>query len=287
MKIDHSNIGQAVDLLVKGFPTRTPAFWEVGLSRILASPAHSAGDRPVGCLLEADGKPVGVGLTATAPRHAACAAAPEKVARINLASWYVDPEHRWRMPILLRRMMSDKKAVYTDLTPTPEVQPLLTSLGFNTLNNGVTLVNLPGAAVKPGQGYSVSGITPDDIDEHATLPRGIVEDHISYGCLALRIAKSDRSEIILLKPSRAKNVPMLQMIYCADNELVRNALPDIARFLIKRCHFGLVLENEPHTDPTQTFVNVVMTNRRKRYIKNGKPGRGTDFTYTELAFFDF
>lgn len=287
MQIDHSNIAQAVDLLVKGFPTRTPAFWEAGLAKMLASPVHHAGSHPVGYLLEANGKAVGVGLTAVGPSPRPAPNGTLAPKRINLASWYVDPDQRWRMPILLRRMMADKAAIYTDLTPTPEVQPLLKSLGFQPMNSGVTVVNLAAAALLPGAGFAVSGLRADDLGSIAEPDRTLVSDHLSYGCIGLQFKRDGQNALILMKPSYAKGIPVLQIVYCADNELVRNALPDIARFLIKKCHFCLVLENAPGRVPSRSFVNVVMPMRRKRFIKNSAVGPGTDFTYSELVFFDF
>lgn len=283
MKIDHTNIATAVDLLCEGFPNRTRAFWEAGLARMLASPAHVAGDLPIGHFLEANGKPVGVGLTAVAPHSSN----DGRIRRINLASWYVAPEHRWRMPVLLRRMMADKSAIYTDLSPTLEVQPLLTSLGFTPLNNGVRVVNLAAAAMLPSKYCEIDVLDEADAAKLPSCDATLLWDHVRYGCLAVRVAKDAKDDFVLLKPSHAKGVPVLQLIYCRDNAFVNRVLPDIARTLVRKGHFGLVLENALDETPTRSFVNVVMPNRRKRYIRNCKPGKGTDFSYSELVFFDF
>lgn len=283
MVIDEQNVGNVVDLLSSNFGSRSHAFWASGIERLMASPAHAEQKRPVGYTLQADGVLVGVGLTAETPDwHPELAATGKR--RINLASWYIKPEHRWRLPVLLGKILKDKAAEYTDLSPTPNVQPILESLGFDPLNNGVLVVNLAAAAVQSCSEGTISEEIPNYNDP--ALSR-MIKEHESYGCLSFEIGDAEKSTPLLLKSSSLKRVPALEVIYCQDAELLRTCLPLLASHLLKRGYLAMVLDIPLGASSHSTWSQFAFPQRRRRYAKNAKSTNGIDRTYSEMVFFDF
>lgn len=283
MVIDEQNVGDVVDLLSSDFRSRSREFWASGIEKLMASPAHAEQKRPVGYTLQADGALVGVGLTAETPDwHPELAETGKR--RINLASWYIKPEYRWRLPVLLRKMLKDKAATYTDLSPTPKVQPILESLGFDPLNNGVLVVNLAAAAVQSCSEGTIS----EELSEYKdpALCR-MIKEHESYGCLSFEIADAEKSTPLLLKSSSLKRVPALEVIYCQDADLLRTCLPLLASHLVKRGYLAMVLDVPVGVASHTSWSQFAFPQRRRRYAKNATATNGIDRTYSEMVFFDF
>src|SRR5262249_42193552 len=131
--IDTSNETQAIDILARGMSQRSRSFWERTLARIHAYDGNAAAKVPAGQLLMHGTSPVGVVLTPASVRSDGDGPARRM---INLSSWYIDPAHRWRGPMMLRAILRDHDATFTDLTPTPAVQKILLALGFRSINSG-------------------------------------------------------------------------------------------------------------------------------------------------------
>ncbi|MEO0729056.1 MAG: hypothetical protein AAFY64_01580 [Pseudomonadota bacterium] len=302
MQIDDSNLGAVFDLLEAGFPTRSRAFWERGIARLQSLTAHARDGEPIGYVLETKGKIVGVGLTAISDRpligHTACARASAcsetRTHRyINLASWYIAPEHRWRMPILLKKMLNDKAAIYTDLTPTDAVQPILTTLGFEPINGGVKVINTAIAACGAHRDAIVqewnSDTTSQDRHVHdrdTTARRDIIDAHCDLGCIAFEVLTPGGSALVALKPTKVKQLRAAQVVLSTDNNVLETALASISRALVARGYLALIMDIAPDRPETSTLSQLALPKRRKRFIKNAKPNGGTDYAYSELVLFD-
>lgn len=281
--IDHTNFGHAVDLLRRGFPALPSEALETSLARWMASPGHRSGKEPIGYLLTANGSYVGIGLTAVSEHHPCAAGDAGPRRRVNLASWYVEPEHRLKLPVLLRRMLADPGAVYTDLTPAPMVIPILERLGFTPMNNGVVLVNLPVAAFGRG---SAATVTPHErADGTGTWQDRMIGDHIGYGCRVFDLVHEGGTSTLVFKPVRIKRVPLIELIYCEDDALLTRYLPAIARALVRAGYFGLLLDNPVDRPIGAAMAFVPFRERRRRLGKNIPTPRRIDHTYSELAFF--
>lgn len=278
-----ANTEAAAELLEQGFPARARRFWEAGLARMAESPAHRASGEPLGYLLTCDGRQVGIVL---APVRLEKSRGCNKVRRVvNLSSWYVEPDHRWRFPALLRRMMKDPDAVYTDLTASPDIRPMLESLGFRPMNNGVSIVFTPSAALLR---WSSPPVVPIDKAAHpvaAELAR-VFSDHESYGCRLYSIESDGHSIPVVIKPTMFKGIPSARVIYCGDNRKLSAALGSLARKLLSCGVLCLLLDLPVGARPSSSLVQVARPARQRRYIKNGRQGHVTDYTYSELAFFD-
>lgn len=281
MQIDRSNIKTALELLNAGFPRRPTCFWEKGLSKLAKSPAHANGDEPLGYLLPASGEFIGVGLTAVSYRAAGNRAAKRVV---NLSSWFVRKEHRWKLPLLLRRMMHDDQAMYTDLTPTRGVEKILGKLGFEPLNSGICAAFAPLAAAR--RSLPVLPWRRSHLDHAQTDAGQLIEDHIALGCEALSIESSERHVPLLLKPTRIMGLPGMTVIYCPDHAALHAGLGAVCRAIAARGKLALLFDRPTNGPRLLPFGTIVLPHKPRRYARNNDPASGIDHTYSELVYFD-
>ena len=285
MQIDQSNIGIAIELLMRGLPSTSKEFWEKGLARMQASHAHRVAGEDIGQLIYAGGEPVGIGLTAV--NHQLTSEPGETRRIVNFASWYFEPAHGFRLPFMLNKMLRDKKSVFTDLTPTQTVWPILTSLGFQPLNQGVNAICVPAASVYHAKSHAVIDWAKANTTQQ--FPEALIntfEEHHTYGCWTYVIETADASIPILVKPCRIKGIPAAQIIYCSDNQLLSEAIGSLCRKLARRGLLTLLIDIPEGAQQRLSPVSIPITTRRRRFIKNGEQTNRTDYTYSELVFFD-
>ncbi|UPT61489.1 MAG: hypothetical protein M0D54_13790 [Hyphomonadaceae bacterium JAD_PAG50586_4] len=111
--IEHNTLGEACDLLAKGFPARSRAYWQDALQRIDTLGENGALGLPVGQIMRAEGRAQGVALTIASRRPSETGT----MVYLNFAAWYVEPDQRWRAPLMLRALNRTPCDVLTDLTP--------------------------------------------------------------------------------------------------------------------------------------------------------------------------
>ena len=282
MQIDSSNIAQALDLLEKGFPHRPREFWQNGLSKLAQTRAHAEDGEPVGYLRPSGGNFIGVGLTPVS--HRVDAAGRKRI--VNLSSWFVLPEHRWKLPLLLRRMMHDDKATYTDLTPTRGVEKILEKLDFRPLNNGVAVTFTPVAAATSRH---APRILPWVGTRHHHLPCHevqLIEDHLALGCHAFLIETHESFVPVVLKPGRMLGVPGSTVIFCPDQTIFFSAMSGLSRKLAAMGRMILVKDLPAEGDVRLPHGTVRLHSRRRRYVRGSHSRGAIDHGYSELVFFD-
>jgi hypothetical protein len=231
MPVTGENQEVMLALLCKGFD-RPREFWTAGIERIRKLGGNAATGVPLGYLeLEKD-RAVGVILTPACVRND-----PQGTSGVivNLSSWYVAPEHRWRASIMLQSVLRKHAATYTDLTPTIEVRKMLPAFGFKPINRGLVITPLPAAAAGTAAGARVR-----EIDERsaAGLPDSVgalLMRHKEIGCLPLLLeAKGGQQTVLMIRPARRHGMPVARLIYCDSNAALRGGLPAVARFLLSR-----------------------------------------------------
>lgn len=224
--IGHDSLDVASELLMRGFPSRSLAFWQRGLKRIFDH-CSEVGVGSMGNLLMADETPVGILLTIVRFDGET----GRKI--VNLSSWYVEESHRWFAPRMLLKAMADSNAVYTDLTPSKAAAELNTRLGFRTIDYDLLLLPLPWLAIAgPRQGRLVS------LD---ALPRGAIsqsllrdlEKHEALGCIITVIEAGGHHHPIVFDVIYKKNIPIARVVYADSIDLVADNLAILARRLIR------------------------------------------------------
>jgi len=240
------DIPQAALLLHEGFPALSVAFWVAALARLRHYGGNAQADVPLGWFMLHKDQPVGVMLTPASLRTRTDGSV-EKL--VNLSSWYVRPPHRWRAGFMLRGVMADKTCIYTDLTPTAEVQLMLPKLGFTALNRGVLLYALPLLAVLPAGGAVVRALEPGEMWLHAGPAPEMIEAHRDLGCLPLVLETAAGPQLVVVKRIRVRGVPGAQLIYAASRSEVVRHRSALARHLLRR---GLLIfvHDTPHARST-------------------------------------
>jgi hypothetical protein len=272
--IESTRSAIAYDLLSRGFPARGRAHWARVFRHLEQFGGNEATAVPYGQIFEVSGKPAGVILTPASLRGG------RRV--INFASWYVDPAHRWKAPLMLRGLLRDKQATYTDLTPTEPVQKILPALGFLPVSRGVTVNAVPLLAVtggKRGEVTPLSGAGPLD-----PAVRDLLESHEEFGCHAVALLTPDGGSVpVMFKFRLLRGLPAALLVYCGDNEALRGSLGAVARHLLRRGRLLLVLDLPVGGDAPPGYA---LPGKTPRFVKSHAwdPAR-TDYCGSELALF--
>lgn len=240
-----SDLPLAIQLLTEGFPERSTAFWETSLSRLRCHGGNAMANVPWGQFLLERGQPVGIALTPASVRQRD----GQSQLLINLSSWYVRPSHRWRALLMLRRLVSNKKATYTDLTPTPTVQRLLPLVGLKAVNRGLLIDFLalhawrgaPGAELEPlHAGADVSGFAP---------PAELIESHRALGCQPLLLHDAQGSQLLVLQRTSVRGLPAARVVYADSNQRWRRQLGLLSRHLLGQGIWCLVSDSRADRRP--------------------------------------
>lgn len=236
--IDNSNMAHALDLLLRGFPHRTRAFWERALQRIVRYNAYSD-RRSIGQFLVAKGRCVGVMLT---PHTELRDKDGHPYNITNLSSWYVEPEHRVLAPLMLREMVREPGTIFTDLTPSKDVVRLLPPLGFKPLNAGISAIALPLAAMRLTGNGCVSALNEV---KPGTLRPGelaLLERDAEFGAVAAVLVVDHRHYPLLFVSRTIRGIPAVELVYCDDNQLLMKELRAVAQFLLKYGKLVLIMD---------------------------------------------
>ncbi len=274
----------AVRLLAEGFPARGAPGWRSYLDRLERMGGNLAAGVPHGYLMSEGDTAVGVMLTPASLREDPTGE-PARV--VNLSSWYITPPHRWRATMMMQSVLRRHEAMFTDLTPTPEVCAMLPAFGFVPINDGVVVSTLPVAALLPGNRTKTRDLLDDDL---ATLPselRRRLVLHRDFGCIAAAIVGDGEMLPFLVRPRPLKGLPAAKLIYCPDMSRLQAAMPAVARYLIGY-GVGLLI-----TDSVGQKLSPWQAHRQ-RGLKFAKPGAGLapepgliDHTGSELVIMDY
>lgn len=230
--IEEADFPRAAALLHEGFPQRSPSFWLQALQRMALLGENEAAGVPIGWLLLHEQQAVGVVLTPASLRYRR-GGSVEKL--VNFSSWYVRPAFRWRAFLMLRALLADRAAVYTDLTPTREVQQMLGKLGFTPINHGVALLPTPLLALGPRRGASVRLLQPGELLPDCELTRAQVEGHRALGCLPLLLqAPGQPPQLLVCRRTRWRGLPVAQLVYAERMGLLLQHRAALARCLLQQ-----------------------------------------------------
>lgn len=272
--IDGANLAHALDLLVRGFPRRPLRFWEQAVERI-ARYNRGSGQSSIGQFLVVRGKRVGVVLTLSGQSQQA---GGERYGVANLSSWYIDPEYRRLAPLMLRNLVRDENTVFTDLTPSARVIPMLPPLGFRPLNAGIAAIALPVAALTRIGDARVSNL--EDLEERVLTPdtRARLERNAEFGATAVVLSVGNKHCPLLFVSQTLRQLPAAQLIYCEDNSVLRKQIGAVARFLLKQGKLVLIVDIPlDYQAPGVHFLG-----RGLKFAKGGCFDNRTDYAGSEL-----
>jgi hypothetical protein len=244
--IEPANEENALRLLAEGFPERPLEFWRNAFARMHTTGWNAEAGVPIGQMLSSGATPVGVMLTPASMREF-----PDGTRRriVNLSSWYIRTEHRWRGLAMMRRLTAEPDVIYTDVTPTPEMHKLLLAAGFRQMNRGVIAEALPVKACDIG-----SRSTVRDLEE---APRGAIAEalrtfllaHRSHGGIPAALEVGGKWHPLLFKRGRWRRLPSAELLFAPSAVAVTRHMGSIARFLLRRgvlvAHRDSLLDEAP------------------------------------------
>jgi len=277
--IDSSNSEVAIDLLARGFPKRSRTYWGSALWNMEQFGGNAAAGVPLGHILESGGRPVGVVLTPASIRRKRNGAIERTV---NISSWYIEPDHRWQAPLMMRRLLGGTDAVFTDLTPSPAVQQMLPAFGFRKLSHDVAVNLLPLLAVTGSSKVRVEDLDAAPIGAIDAEAREFLAAHQKFGCVAAAFAEESNWQPLLFKPRKLRGIPAALLIYCECNSALYRNLGSVARYLLRRGKLALILDIPLNT----SIPGIPRRGQTQRFAKGGDFDGRTDLTGSEMSLFD-
>ena len=274
--IDPAYVAAAVAVLSIGFPKATALFWQSALDRLRAFGGNAEAGVPIGHLLMADDKAVGVILTPARMRTR-----PDGTRQkiVNLSSWYIDPAHRWRAPVMLRAVTRDADALYTDLTPTLEVQKMLPAFGFKPINRGLKRLFTPFKALAVRLSGRVRDLKSVPAGSVAEPTHALLESHRALDCLPCALKAGERWHPLMFKARRVRRLPAAELVYCEDHALLERHMAAVARYLLRRGKLFLIIEDRTSmSDGEQLEPQPGL-----RFVKGGHDPSRTDYAGSELC----
>src|SRR5690606_4027901 len=133
---------------------------------------------------------------------------------VNFAAWYVEPDHRWRAPLMLRALTRLPCDVLTDLTPSDQVRAMLPAFGFRQITRGVA-INLAAFHRPGGRAMALDDAPPGGVPPHL---KALILAHAPFGNIPALLECRDGAKVALLfRIMRWRGFNMARVIYCGSN----------------------------------------------------------------------
>lgn len=272
------DFGTAARLLAEGFPERGETFWASALDRLGAFGGNAEAGVPFGQFLIAAGAPAGILLTPAGLRPAPGGGTRRLV---NLSSWYVRAEQRWRAPMMLKAMTSDPDTVYVDLTPTPQVRRMIEVLGMVPVNRGVIVRPTAVAALAPARGAQAR-VLPPGAAPPAGAPGGdLLDRHRALGCLPVVLSDETGEGLAVFRRSRVRGLPAAEIVYADSHRRIARALGPLSRLLLGRGFAILLTECRSEAEAASRLFRP----RNVWFAKGDAFEDRTDHLGTEVCLF--
>ena len=203
--------------------------------------------------------------------------------RCNGSSWYVAPAFRGAGLSLLMRALKHQ-AVHTNLSPAPNVVPILEALGYERFCKGL-FAAAPSLAGPVGRTKVVRVLdAPNPENVAPTDDLRFLLDHAHFGCLSLWCETQGEGAPFVFRRRFVKAlraIPVAQLIYCDSiDQLARFAGP-IGRYLALR---GMPFIITPANGPIPGLPGRYFDNK-PMYFRGSQPPQVCDLAYSEMALF--
>ena len=232
-----------------------------------------------GYLLRANGHVVGAYLAFYSER--VIDGHPQRIC--NLGAWCVADEHRASGLRLLRSLLRQPGYTFTDLSPSGNVVPLNTRVGFSPLDTTTALVpNLPW----PVRSRGVRVVdTPEEIDGLLSgRDLKVYRDHAAAAAAHhVVLVDGDRSCYLIFRRDRRKRLPLFASILHVGNpEVFRDCAALFYRHLLLRHGIPATLA-ELRVVGHRPHRSVTVRGRPKMYLSESLDPDQIDYLYSELT----
>ncbi|MGJ4902342.1 acyl-CoA acyltransferase [Bradyrhizobium sp. HKCCYLS2058] len=280
-EIGEPDLDAVADLLTRGFPRRSRAYWATGLHRQTTRPAPEGYPR-YGYLLENDGTAVGVLLLIYSNRGTP--AQPQ--IWCNLSSWYVEPSFRNYATMLTRIAQRLPGVTYINISAARRTWPIIEAQGFRPYCHGL-FFSVPAMSFA-GRGAQVEQVAADAqaLDGLPPSEADLLIRHAGYGCLSIVVRSKHGPIPLVLQQLRVRQgrfaLPAMQLIYCRGTSDYVACAGAVGRFLLPRGRVSVVVDAD---GPIAGLYGVYTERRGRKYVKGPEPGRLGDLSDTELPVY--
>jgi hypothetical protein len=249
--------------------------WAAAMASSWSAPAPNHG-----YFLRAEGEVVGAYLAFYSERLVG----RETERFCNLGAWCVRPDYRFQSFRLLQALLKQTDYSFTDFSPSGNVIPLNTKLGFEFLDTSTALIpNLPWPTI-PGRTTITSD--PDLIGARLSGPeREIFEDHrTAAAAIHLLVSTKSGSCYVILRRDRRKGLPLFaSLLYASNPALLAAAIRPLTRFLLLRRRIPITLIEDRVLGRNLGWFNSPRFERRKMYKSSRLGPQQIDNLYSELV----
>ncbi len=275
--ISFEALDTTLPILSRGFPAVRADGWAAAISRLRRFGASEPA-RCAGYALEAKGKDVGVILAIPSTRNQDTDT-PRPV--VNLSSWYVDPEHRWRAPRMLQTITACDATLYTDLTATQPVRDMIGRLGFRGWTEGTLAFALPLFALRPRRSSHVIKLRDLPPDAFPETTRRMLDAHAALDCMVGGLWDGEALQPLIFSHKSYRGIRAARLIFAGDRAGVFAHLPAIARFLLRQKVLLLAI----NADRRERIAGSFFTQKTGPTFYKGPtaPAPG-DLAYSEFVF---
>ncbi len=201
----------------------------------------------------------------------------------NLGAWCVLPEHRFHSLRLLRALLGQQGYSFTDLSPSGNVVPINSRLGFETLDTTARLVpNLPWPGRPRGQVISAD---PELIESTLTGPDlRLYRDHAeAEAARHLVLILDGRWCYVIFRRDRRKGLPLFaSILYASDRDLLR-AMARPLTFHLLIHHGALATLAEERVVGRLPLLSLGRPARPKMFRSSRLEPAHVDYLYSELV----
>ena len=264
----------AINLLVEGFPRRSPKYWRNTMERLWNLDRASEVPHP-GYVIDVRGKVVGIILVV-----ASAVQSRGRSPRANLSSWYVKPDYRSFATLLLSRACKEKGVTYLNISAAKHTHKICEALGFKRYSQGQFL-GIPLLTKSDKQTLI------EEIDLKSPLlgaeTQTMMSDHLGYGCICLVGKRDGALEPFILVKRRVKGMlPVAQLIYCNSNAAYASFAGAIGRYLARIGIFFVIMDASGH-EPG--LWGLYFPEKTPKMFKGPNAPRQNDLAYSEIAVF--
>jgi hypothetical protein len=202
----------------------------------------------------------------------------------NLGAWCVLPQYRFHSLKLIKALLAQDGYEFTDLSPSGNVVPVNTRLGFSFLDTATALAPALPWPTLPGRG----GISADPSLIEDTLTGDdlqIYRDHA--GAAAARhvvLTRGERYCYVIFRADRRKNLPLFaSLLYVSDPDLF-HAMQFRFRSHLLTSHGVLAMLAELRVAGRRPALSRMLANpRRKMFRSVDLTADQIDYLYSELT----
>jgi hypothetical protein len=274
-EISFEALDTTLPILSRGFPGMRRGGWSAAIDRLRRFGVSGPKTR-AGYVLEQKGRDVGVILTIPSSR-------PDDPARpiVNLSSWYVDPEYRWRAPHMLQSVTASDTTLYTDLTATPSVRTMIERFGFRGWTEGTLVFVLPQFALGFAKGSQMMPLRDLPSNAFSEPMHRMLEQHAALDCVVGGLWDGEALHPVVFSRKNYRGIRAARLIFADDRATLFAHLPAISRFLLRE-KFLLLAVN---ADYRERIAGSIFTHRSApAFYKGAQAPAPCDLAFSEFVF---